>query len=94
MIKIVAKAVVKEEKIEEFQKVASELVEKSQAEEGNVSYSLNQNISDSCRHAFIEIWKDQDAIDKHNASEHFTTLIPKLVEMCSEDLDIELYAEI
>lgn len=94
MIKIVAKIVVQEDKIEEFQKMAAELVEKSQAEEGNVSYSLNQSTQDKCQHAFIEIWKDNDAIEKHNASEHFTTILPKLGEMASEPLTVDLYTEV
>lgn len=94
MIKIVASVVVKEDKIAEFQKMAAELVEKSQAEEGNVSYSLNQSTGDKCKHAFIEIWKDQEAIDKHNASEHFTTLLPKLGELASEPMSVELYTEV
>ena len=94
MIKIVAKIVVQEDKIEEFQKMVAELVEKSQAEEGNVSYSLNQSTQDKCQHAFIEIWKDNDAIEKHNASEHFTTILPKLGEMASEPLTVDLYTEV
>ena len=94
MIKIVAKIVVQEDKIEQFQRLAAELVEKSQAEEGNVSYSLNQSIQDKCQHAFIEIWKDNDAIEKHNASEHFTTILPKLGDMASEPLTVDLYTEV
>lgn len=94
MIKIVAKIVVKEDKIEEFQRMAAELVEKSRAEEGNVSYSLNQGIEDKRQHAFIEIWKDDEAIEKHNASEHFTTLLPRLGEMASEPLTVDLYKEV
>ena len=94
MIKIVAKIVVQEDKIEEFQSLAAGLVEKSQAEEGNVSYSLNQSTQDKCQHAFIEIWKDDEAIEKHNASEHFTTILPKLGEMASEPLTVDLYKEV
>lgn len=94
MIKIVAKIIVKEEKIKEFQEMARELVEKSQAEEGNVSYTLNQSTQDKCQHAFIEIWKDDEAIEKHNASEHFTTILPKLGEMASEPLTVDIYTEV
>ena len=94
MIKIVAQIVVKEECIDEFHGIAAELVEKSQAEEGNVSYSLNQSINDKCKHAFIELWKDQEAIEKHNASEHFTSLLPKLGELAAEPMSVELYTEV
>ncbi len=94
MIKIVANVTVKEDKIQEFHELARELVEKSRAEEGNVSYSLNRNINDKCRHAFIEIWKDDDAIQKHNASEHFTRLLPALGELASEPMTVDLYSEV
>lgn len=89
-----AKIVVKEDKIPEFQETARELVERSQAEEGNISYTLNQSIQDKCQHAFIEIWKDDEAIEKHNASEHFTEILPKLGEMASEPMTVDLYKEI
>lgn len=94
MIKIVAKIVVKEDKIPEFQETARELVERSQAEEGNISYTLNQSIQNKCQHAFIEIWKDDEAIEKHNASEHFTVILPKLGEMASEPMSVDLYREV
>ena len=41
MIKIVAKKLVKEDRVEDFKKIVRELVEKSLAEEGNVFYSIN-----------------------------------------------------
>ncbi len=32
--------------------------------------------------SFIEEWKDKEAIERHNDSEHFTRLVPKMA-MCS-----------
>ena len=94
MIKIIAKILVKEEAIEKFQKEAQELIEKSRAEEGNVTYTLNQNISNPSEHVFMEIWKDEEAIKKHNASEHFTGIFPKLAALAKEDPAVDLYKEI
>lgn len=94
MIKITAKLIVKEEKIDEFQKLAGELVQKSRAEEGNVSYSLNQSIQDPKIHCFIEIWKDEGAVESHNASEHFTRILPQLGVMGEAPADIQLFREI
>ena len=68
-------------------------VERSAAEEGNITYTLNQDINNPRAFAMIEIWKDQDAIDKHNASEHFRTLVPKLGVM-AEEKSIALYQEV
>lgn len=96
MIKIVAKLTVREDEIGAFQGLARELVEKSRAEAGNVSYSLNQSVSDPKEHAFIEIWKDQAAIDTHNASAHFTTIFPKLAALTVADSKpvVDLFTEV
>ncbi len=94
MIKIVAVNYVKPDKVEEFKALAKDLVKGSQAEEGNISYTLNQSISDPTVLTFIEFWKDKAAIESHNASEHFTTICPKLGEFCAKDMDITIYTEV
>ncbi len=94
MIKIVAEMVVKAECLDSFKALAKELVEKSAAEEGNIVYTLNQNTADSCVLAFIETWKDQAAIDAHNASAHFTGILPKLQPLCSSVPPFKIYKEI
>lgn len=94
MIKIVAKLVVDPAKIDEFKALAKELVEKSAAEAGNASYTLNQGITDPNALTFIEYWKDQDAIASHNASEHFNRILPQLAAMATAPADITLYSEV
>lgn len=94
MIKIVAKLPVLKDRVEEFKQTAKELVEQSRAEEGNVFYSLNVSKADPNLLVFIENWKDQDAIDVHNATAHFTTILPKLTEMCDGEVTIELFDEV
>ena len=93
MIKIVARTIVKEGKEEEYKQIAEELVRCSAAEEGNITYTLNQDITDPRSFAMIEIWKDKEAIELHNASEHFTTIVPKLNELAQEK-GINLYQEV
>ncbi|MCR5089187.1 MAG: antibiotic biosynthesis monooxygenase [Oscillospiraceae bacterium] len=94
MIKIVALMKVKPACIAEFQARAKELVEKSRAEEGNVSYSLNELTGDPSTMAFIEIWKDQAAIDAHNATDHFTRILPGLAELCESAQPVNLFTEV
>lgn len=94
MIKIIAIMKVKDECVDTFKALAKELVEKSRAEEGNVSYSLNELICDPATLAFIEIWKDQAAIDIHNATEHFTSILPKLGELCESAQPVNLFSEV
>lgn len=94
MIKIVAKMNVKPECVDAFKAAAKELVEKSRAEEGNVAYGLHEQIGDPTKLAFIEIWRDQAAIDFHNATEHFTRILPALGEFCEGEGDIALFTEL
>ncbi len=91
MIKIVAKMPVKPDQVENFKSMAKELVEKSAAEEGNITYSLNVSKSDPNCLTFIEFWKDEAAIAAHNATEHYTTIIPKLAKLCEGKSQVELF---
>lgn len=94
MIKIVAKMHVKPGKAEEFKAMAKELVEKSRAEAGNVFYSLNVSTADPEALAFIECWKDQAAIETHNQTAHFTTILPKLAELCEAGAPADFFTEV
>ena len=84
MIKIVAVMKVRDGCVDTFKAAAKELIEKSSAEEGNVFYTLNEMIGAENKLAFIECWKDQNAIDIHGKTEHFTGIFPKLAALCEE----------
>lgn len=94
MIRIVAAMKVKPECVDTFKALAKDLVEKSRAEEGNISYSLHEQLGDPCTLAFIESWKDMDAIKIHNKTEHFTSTLPKLSELCESAEPVKLFNEI
>ena len=94
MFKIVARLYVKKDKLEEFKKTAEELVKKSSAEAGNVFYTLNQDTQDERKFAFIECWKDEEAMKIHGASEHFTGIFPILSGMAESSGPNEFYKEV
>ena len=94
MIKIVARTKFKEECIDAVKALAKELVEKSQAEEGNISYTFNQSIKDPAVLTMIEIWADKAAIDRHNASEHFQRIFPQMGQYAAEKPTIDVYVEV
>ncbi len=93
MIKIVAKNTLKDGKKAEFIKTAQELIAKSRAEEGNISYSLFEDVNDEKIVAFIEEWKDLKAIEFHNNTEHFKRIVPMLGEL-REKSEVNLYKEL
>ncbi|MBP3805755.1 MAG: antibiotic biosynthesis monooxygenase [Oribacterium sp.] len=94
MYKIVARLSVKKDKIEEFKETAKELIQKSSGEEGNVFYTLNQDTQDEQKFAFIECWKDEEAMKIHGASEHFTRIFPILSEMAESSGPNDFYKEV
>lgn len=94
MINIVAKNIVKEGKIEEFKALALKLIKESRKEEGCIEYNLYEDIKNSNILTFIEKWKDEEAINLHNKSEHFTSIVPKLGELLKTDSDVDLYKSV
>ena len=93
MITIVAKNVIKEGKLEEFKALAKEHVEKSRKEAGCIAFNLNEDINNKNVLTFIEEWENKEAIELHNKSAHFTTIIPKLGEL-REQSEVNLYIRV
>lgn len=92
MIIIVAKTKFKEDALDTLLPLLEELIAKSRAEEGCITYDLYQDIDTPTVLTFIEEWKDQEAIDLHNSSEHFTRIIPKLGSY-AEEKEVNLYRQ-
>lgn len=91
MIMIVAKNKVREDKKQEFLRITEELIRKSQKEEGCISYDLYEDIADPYTLTFIESWKDMEAIDLHNKTEHFMSIVPKLANLTEGEIEVRLY---
>ncbi len=94
MLKVVARLTVKKDKIDEFKKTAEDLIKKSNAEEANIFYTLNQNVENEQEFAFIECWKDAEALKQHEATEHFTKTFPMLGALTEGAGAAEVYNEI
>lgn len=91
MLAIVAKSKIKEGCKEQFFAAVRELQLKSQAEEGNISFSVTLSREDSSVAVFIELWKDQAAFDFHTKTEHFTTILPALDTFIEEHYPTEFF---
>ena len=77
MISIVAKFIVNEGEEGNFLKLVNELGIASRAENGCIEYILHKDVHKSFTYCIIEKWKGQTAIDSHNNSVHFTSIVPK-----------------
>ena len=94
MIHILAQFSVKEDKVPEFIELCKELVKESRQEEGCISYNLQQNREKDNHFVFVEHWKSEKAIEIHNATKHFTKIVPMLVELCEKAPTIETFNNI
>ena len=93
MIKIIAKNPVSSENKVKFIETDKELIEKSRKESGCISYNLFESV-DGKYLTFIEEWKNEKAIEEHNNSDHFKSIVPKLGELTSGEMDVVLYKEV
>jgi len=92
LIKIIsAQVFIKSEKVNDFLSFTKELIEKSRAEEGCISYTLYQDPNDKSTFLFFEEWKSQAAIDFHFATEHFKKFDEKMGEFASKPPVITIY---
>ena len=78
MVKVIAKFFVKEDKVEEFLKLANVLVEESRKEAGCVRYNLLQDVSNPQTLIMVEEWESAGILKTHMASAHFTSIIPEM----------------
>jgi quinol monooxygenase YgiN len=79
MIAIVAVLKVHEGKGADFEAVFLELAAKVRANEpGNVFYQLAKSRTEADTYKVLELYKDQDAIVAHGASDHFKDLGRKM----------------
>ena len=91
MIRIVARQTLKEGAGERFVEIARDLVAATRQEEGNISYNLHRNVNEPLVYAFIETWKDQEAVEKHLNSEHFLKYAPQLDELMAIGAQLEVF---
>ncbi len=94
MIRVVAKAKLKPGvEVDEYLKLAKELVTETNKEEGCISYILHEDINDPTIFTNIEEWVDEEAINQHNRSEHVRKIVPELRKL-RESTEINNYREV
>ncbi len=92
-IRVVATMVAKEEYKDDVYDALKAVIIPSRRETGNIKYELHQDMQHDGTYVFFEIWKSQDALDKHNETPHFKELINK-IDGKLDVLDIKLLKQI
>ncbi len=91
MLVLVVQIVVQEGKKEELLAIARQMAEGSQKEAGNIEYHLYENLDAPNTVAFIEKWKNQEALDVHVTLAHFTQNFGKLKALCAKPPVVNRY---
>ncbi|MDP5276781.1 putative quinol monooxygenase, partial [Chengkuizengella axinellae] len=91
MIMIHATLHVNPEKEQDFLKDIQSLIEDSRSESGNISYDLMKDTEKENVFMMVEEWKDIEAVQSHNTSNHFTTFTGKASEYLTAPLAVKIY---
>lgn len=92
MIKVIARNIVKQNKINEVLDLYKELVEKTRMEKGCLKYELFQDINNPSILTMIEEWEDNEALEEHFIKEHFVRIVPQVKNYLSKETDFNIYS--
>ncbi|MCI2774405.1 putative quinol monooxygenase [Staphylococcus petrasii] len=90
MIIINAKLKVKEENREEYLELMRKLVESSSQEPGNTFYHHYEDVKERNTFVVVENYKDEEAVQAHNHSDHFRAFSENVGKYISEEPVIDV----
>jgi|UniRef100_UPI004024CCD7 quinol monooxygenase YgiN len=79
-------------KAEELNALCEELVEKSLKDNGNVAYDYFVSGTRNGVMMICETWQNEEVLKAHMATDHFTTLVPKIEALTKSGLKLEQFA--
>lgn len=79
-------------KAEELNALCEELVEKSLKDNGNVAYDYFVSGTRNGVMMICETWQNEEVLKAHMATDHFTTLVPKIKALTKSGLKLEQFA--
>jgi len=90
-VRVIARANVRSEKLQETLDAFDALVSATRAEEGCIFYEVLQNAEEPHDITFVEEWKSNEALDRHFATEHFGAIASRAEELLTAPPDIRRY---
>lgn len=88
MISIIAKFTVNKGEGSRFLALMDKLIAASRAEKDCEEYALQKHTEQPDTYCIIEKYKDRQAVDTHNNSTHFTTIVPELMKLAAVEIDV------
>lgn len=67
------------------------LVDASLRDKGCRGYGMFQSTIDPSVFTIVETWSDQESLDMHSKSEHFTKIVPRLESIAVDGLKLERF---
>lgn len=77
---------------EKINALCKELVEKSLKDNGNVAYDYFVSGTRDGVMMICETWQNEEVLKAHMATEHFTSLVPKIEALTKNGLKLEQFA--
>ncbi len=94
MVVVVAKNIIKLGKVEEFLKLAQELVAETRREKGCIEYNLMRDSERDDTLTFIEKWHTEGHLKDHFEAPHFKRIVPMLGDLTQGETEINIYEEL
>lgn len=69
------------EKVKEYLPLIEKLIAETVKEAGNISYTLYQDREKEGEFVLLEYWENQESLDAHFQTEHFTTIVPEIKKL-------------
>lgn len=88
MLTVIAKILVKEDKIEEAKKDLLALVGPTLEEHGCIDYVLHQSNDEPQVFFFYENWTDRESLENHLANEHVAAFSAKAEELLAQPAEL------
>ncbi|MGE6414170.1 putative quinol monooxygenase [Planococcus kocurii] len=92
MIIIHANLQVRADQEQAFLEASKALVLASRTEEGNISYELKKSTEQDQHYTMVEVWKDLQATEVHNKSEHFTAFTQQAPGFMAAPMDLHVFS--
>lgn len=91
MIVVSGTIVIDPAKVERGIELTRELVAKTRAEPGNISYEFFAALEDPSRYHVFEEWASEEAMDQHSASEHMAAFFLAAGELGISHVELHRY---
>ena len=90
-IRVIARLVAQNEKVEELKAILSELVAPVRQQPGCLQYELLQDHAEPTSLVFVETWESQSDLDAHAASQIMQEVGDKISGLLTAPVEIQLY---